>query len=261
MRMYRETALRKQADGPTAIMLDLWRRLTEEKTGQPIEVMVGHRKEHQQLRDFSGELNTAWPDTIDGRVVLVLWLDSLTNANQVIVTHELGHWILKLQGFRGFIHTRQKRSNIEILLNSMAHHPPLYHLQRSVGHEPQDEINSRCESSIRRFSKNKETKSKELWKENALFLSDDLLNCSSGNRTGLENVIRRQHNETWKLVTKVLELAQCHSLVEPRNNKEFCDKVIEELELGDGWESPDEEEELRIKVKKTAEIRESENTN
>ena len=48
MRLYRETALREQADEPIVAMLELWRSLSEQKIGVPIEVMVGNRREHPQ---------------------------------------------------------------------------------------------------------------------------------------------------------------------------------------------------------------------
>lgn len=103
--------------------------------------MVGDRHEHPRLKQFDGELNTAFPTIVEGRVALALWLDSLKDVNLIVVTHEIGHWVLKLQGFPAMIYPPDRHSNTEILLNSLIQHPPLYTLQKSIGHNPQAEVN------------------------------------------------------------------------------------------------------------------------
>jgi hypothetical protein len=159
---------------------------------------------------------------IEGKVVLSLWLDSLSNVNPILVTHEIGHWVLKLQGFQGFIYQPKKHSDIEILLNSMAHHPPLYALQRSFGHEPQ------------------ETKGRQSWTRNALLLADDLINCSEAYRTHLKKIVSKKHPLTTKLLEKILILPPYYNLLNPDQNLKFSKKVILDLKLGDGWYEIDE---------------------
>jgi hypothetical protein len=142
MRLYREIKLRKMADVPTVKMLELWLSLTKKIVGIPISVMYGNRRDNPRLCLPDSEVNTALPMSIKGKVILCLWLDPVTldRSNFVIVSHEIGHWVLKLQGFRGLICKSKKHCDDEILLNSLTHHPPLYALQRSLGHEPQIEI-------------------------------------------------------------------------------------------------------------------------
>lgn len=248
MRLYRETALRKQADEPTGAMLDLWRSLSEQKIGAPIEVMIGNRREHRQLSSFSGELYTAFPVIVEGKAVLSVWLDSLSDVNPIVVTHEIGHWVLKLQDFRGFICQPQKHSDVEILLNSMAHHPPLYALQRSLGHEPQLEIDSRTLHNVKVFSKERETKERQFWVRNALLLADDLMNCSDAYRTQLERIVSRKHPNTSKLLKKILTLALHCNLLSPDQNSKFSGEVIHDLKLGSGWREIDEVRELTSMV-------------
>ncbi len=239
MRIYRETAIRKQSDKPTIAMLDLWHSLSEQTTGYSIEVVVGNRKEQRQLSSFSGELYTAIPQIIEGKVRLILWLDSVSDAKTIFITHEIGHWVLKLQGFMGFINRSQKNSNIEILLNSMAHHPPLYAIQRSIGHEPQEEIDSRCLHNIRLFSKGKEAQQRELRIQNALILADDIFN-SEENRYPLINVISRRHPNTSELLNKIIKLESSYNLLVPDQNKIFCKQIIDSLKLSGDWYNPDE---------------------
>ncbi len=255
MKLYKEIAIRKQADEPTLAMLDLWQTLSKQKTGIPIEVMVANRKEHKQLGSFAGELYTAYPHVIDGNPVLVLWIDVLSNVNPILITHEVGHWVLNLQGFCALNYRPNKNSNIEILLNSMAGHVPLYSLQRSLGHKPETEIDSRALHNIKLFAK--EVKSEKNITANALMLADDVMNCSSGNRTSLLNVINRNYPKTSKLIKKILALASSFDLFSADHNLSFRKKVIEQLDLGQDWYKVDNAESLVSlvnKAKKTEKI-------
>ena len=245
MKLYRETAIRRHEDTATIAMLDLWRSLSEEKLGVPIEVMVGNRREHQQLGSFRGELNTAYPHVVEGKVVLALWLDSFSNVNPIVITHEIGHWVLKLQDVRGFIYQPQPHSNVEILLNSFAHHPLLYALQRSLGHEPQIEIDSRALNDIKVFSKEKETRDAQSWIANALLLADDLVNCSDKYQRRLKGIVKKKHRNTARLLNKILALVPHYNPTHPDKNFHFYRRpiqrrIIQGLKLGAGWHEIDE---------------------
>ncbi|MCK4732476.1 MAG: hypothetical protein KAT65_08460 [Methanophagales archaeon] len=240
MRLYRETTLREQADEPIVAMLELWRSLSEQKIGAPIEVMIGNRREHRQLSLFSGELNTAFPVIVKGKVVLSLWLDSLSDVNPILVTHEIGHWVLKLQDFRGLIYQPQLHSDVEIYLNSLAHHPPLYALQRSLGHDPQLEIDSRTLHDIEVFSHDRETKDRQFWVKNALLFTDDLMNCSEEYYTQLDKIVSKKHPNTSNLLKKILAFASSYNLLSPDQNLKFSRRVIQDLKLGSGWREMDE---------------------
>lgn len=244
MKLYRETALRKQADPPTLAMLDLWQSLCQQKIGLPVEVMVGDRKEHRQLSSFEGELYAVMPHVIQGKVALVLWLDSLSNVKPLLVTHEIGHWVLKLQGFSTSLYRPNRHTDVEIMLNSMAHHPPLYALQKSLGHEPQVEVYSRCVHDIRLFSKGKEANEKSLWVTNALMLADDIFNCSDENRLPLENVLSKDHRNTWNLAKKIVKLASGYNLLLPDQNSAFRQAIIQDLGIGPHWDEVQEAESL-----------------
>jgi len=233
MKLYKEISIRKHADEPTLAMLDLWRSLSEHKTGVPIEVMVGNRREHKQLGSFRGELNTAYPSVHDGKPILVLWMDSFSNVKPLIIAHELGHWVLNLQGFHSFNYRPSKNSNIEILLNSMASHVPLYALQRSLGHKPDDEIDSRALHNIKLFAT--KVKSEKNIMANALMLADDIMNCSSGNRTSLLNVINRNYSKTSKYIKEIMNLGSTFDLLFPDQNLAFRKKIIEQLDLSKNW--------------------------
>ncbi len=249
MKLYKEIEIRKQADEPTLKMLDLWRSLSKEKTGVAVEVMIGNRREHKQLKDFDGELYTASPFVYNNKPFLVLYMDSLSNVNPLMITHEIGHWVLHLQGFYALKYSPNNNGNIEILLNSMAEHVPLYALQKSLGHEPETEIEARTLHNIKLFAK--KVKSEKNITANVLMLTDDIINCSDSNRIALLNVLNKNYPKTSKLTKKIKVLSSSFNLLSADQNLLFREKVIEELDLGRGWCKVDNTEGLISLVNKT----------
>ncbi len=235
MKMYYEKALRQHADKPMLILLDMWHGLCREKIGTEIEVMVGSRKEHPRFADFRGELHTAIPEIIERRLVLLLLMDSMPVVNGIIASHELGHWILKLQDFKMLKYQGHENSSTEIFLDSMIQHVPLYHLQRSVGHNPQNEVDSRCLHNLKLFSREKEANTQQSWADNALMLVDDLLNCSPSNRTLVMNVISNRHPNTSRLVKSIMQQANSRDLLVPEQNLAFAREVVRCLGLPGEW--------------------------
>jgi hypothetical protein len=253
VRIYRESAIREKADSPTIAMLDLWHSLCQEKLGTTIEVMASNRKERQQFRSFRGEFNAAYPQIVDGKVVLVLLLDSPKNVQTIIITHEIGHWVLKLQGIYGYQYKPRPHGNIEILLNSFAHHPYLFALQRSIGHEPQNEIDSRAEHDVHLFSNEREPRGRDVWIQNALLLADDILNCSESYKKRLQSIVKKKHHNTAKILHKILEIAPHYSPPSPGGDYRsfrmpIQKKLIKELKLGAGWQELDEVKALKSMI-------------
>jgi hypothetical protein len=236
MKLYLEAELQKQADPPTLAMLDLWHKLVKERTKADFEVLIGNRREHKELNSFKGELYTAYPQIVNEHPCLVLWLDNMTKVDSIFVTHELGHWVLKLQGFQGIRHIKQQDIDIEALLGSMCHHPPLYALQRQCGHEPQEEIDDRTESNIKQVMATSTSGGL-----NDIFLfADDLLNCSEKYSTQLRSILMQKHKSVWASVDAILSLATDYDILNPRENLQFLRQVIKRLKLGNDWYEPDE---------------------
>jgi len=236
MKFVRESEIRDGVDEPTLKMLDLWHELVSKEIGPPIEVGVACRKDFPQFKDFSGEFHTATPMTFEGKPFLVLIFDDLSKPiEDVLITHELGHWVLFLQGFAPFRYTPNRNCNNEILLNSMAHHPPLYDLQRTLGHEPQKEIDKRAKHNINLASKQDEVPGKPIWERNALMVADDLLNCSTHLKEKLLEIVQEKHPCTAILVGRILKSDSSHDLLDQSENKKFIRKVIQDLGIGPGW--------------------------
>ena len=198
-------------------------------------------------------LSTALPQVIEGRVRLVLWLENLEHVTDVLLSHELGHWVLCLQGYKSIKDPNNRHSNTEILLNSLASHRPLYDMQRSLGIEPKEEIDSRARNTKTVFSRDDKTDSKRKQTENALLVADDLMNCSSSIRDELEGVISERHPKTYSLVRTIIETASHYDLLDKEQNGRFLKMVVRKLELGDGWRFTDDVSELKSQVAECSE--------
>jgi hypothetical protein len=225
--------------------------LSEKVVGAPIEVMYGNSEDNPRLHSHSGEVNTAVPMSVEGRVVLCLWLNPVTldRSNFVIVTHEIGHWVLKLQGFRGLICKTKKHCHDEILLNSLVHHPPLYTLQRSLGHEPQIEIDSHANHDIQLLLQEREHLG--AMKTRALYLADDLLNSSAEVQAQLRASMMERHPETLKLIEEIVKSAHEYNLLDHDENLGFAKRIVKRLALDGVWHEIDEVENLISMAKKS----------
>ena len=243
---YRESALRRIADTPTLKMMELWKSETRQVVGQSIEIMAGNRRNNKVFQSIQGQLNTAVPEKYRGQLVLILWLDVFPNPNMIILTHEIGHWVLKLQGYRNlFCNPRDVMR--EMLVNDVAMHVPLYNLQRSIGHEPQDEIDSRTENDIHLIEKaNSETTDSAAA---ALLFTDDILNCSEMRRRQMKSSLKNFLPDVLGLVDEVTTEAHNYDVLNPLQNVAFKKSLVKKLGLGGQWDVADDVETLRRHVR------------
>jgi hypothetical protein len=186
-----EIELRGQADKPTNKMLDLWHQLCLKEVDKSVEVLVFNRRDCSDLRNCKGVVNTNAIIPWEGKASLGLFLDNTSRLNYIIVTHELGHWILKLQGLKGVMNDEESgkakyEGGTEMSLNNLCSHPALYKLQRSMGHEPQSEIDRMANHNMVGVSKSAEPNDPLRQIEFALSFADDLINCSEDVRKGLQ---------------------------------------------------------------------------
>jgi hypothetical protein len=238
---YRDSALRRIADTATIEMMDLWKAETIRVVGQPIEIIADNRRNSVRFRSFEGQLSTAMPEKYGGQLALRLWLEVFPNPDMLIIAHEIGHWVLKLQGFQNLAceppHPRGP------LLNDVASHVPLYALQRSVGHNPQPEIDLRTDHNIGLCSEGKGKSVDE--KTSALLFADDRLNCSATKREQLIAALRENLPEVSKLVEVIVRTAEGYDLLNTQQSLSFRYKLVEVLELEGKWKAVDEVEALK----------------
>jgi hypothetical protein len=239
MAPYREDQIRKIADAPTIKAIDMWRSLTARAFGKPLEVVVDNRRNNprrQYNAPVDGELSFAMPCGYKGQVVLSVWLEPFPKYNPLALTHEIGHWILHLQGFRGFI--RQPRSStLEGLFNDVASHPPLYALQRSIGHDPQAGIDSKCNHNIVLCSQPKKGDPVIC----GLMLADDWLNCSSYKmRQKLKWTVQKYQPQTWAVLESILKTKSEYDILKADTNFAFRRALIERLKITGKWTEKDD---------------------
>ncbi len=241
-----DSEIGKKADEPTKKAVNLWRALSKENTGELIEVMIGDKSEHpdERIRQFPRRLNVADPIEVDGRIVLGLYIE---DERFEIITHEIGHWILSFQGFHSLIYRPEPNNGINMRLNSLAHHFPLYDLQKELGHNFQNEIDHRTLDTIDQLTNNGEPQRREERVEIALLITDDLLNCSPNLRRELRNALKR-YRRTNNLIKKILPLAEKYNLKDPNDNLKFSKAIISTLDLGNDWYVQDDAEVLMSQV-------------
>jgi len=240
MTPYRESELLRLTDMGTSKMIDRWHSVSEKVVGRPIEVVVDNRRVVPEFRSIPYEVNVARPVGYKRKVVLAVLLDSFPTLKPLLVTHEIGHWVLKLQGFRGMIrHPRDQET--EGLLNDVGGHVPLYDLQRSVGHDAQHEVDSRCDQDIETFSR------PVAWDEvrKTLYLADDLLNGSFEKRQRLKSALHRNHATALETVEMIVAISSEYNLLDPEQNMTFRRRVVTEMRLEGEWSEHDDVKQIK----------------
>ena len=251
IKYYSESKIREIIKEPFINMLNTWTSLSREVLGGKMEVILIDRHDHPMTKKFEGEINTAKPEEINREMKLLVLLESLESINYTIFTHEVGHWALKLKRFPAIkLHTDIPNHDIEILLNSLIQHPPLYSLQRSLNINPQEEIDSRAEHNIKLFGSDNEIYNEELIILNALTVADDLLSCTENMRTKLYDIMLAKHPETCRLIDIIVEAKEFYDLDNPQGNLKFAAKLMKELNIKYTWSRSKEVSVLKSLVRK-----------
>jgi len=232
MQSFDESVMRDYGDEVTHRFLDLWHQECLVYFKHDVDVIMVDRLENSHLRKMDGTVNTASPGVIDGKIRLILWLQDINThpPDPIILTHEIGHWILCLKGFKTFVDPNHMSSENVISLNSLAQHPPLFVLQRSLGHEPQEMIDSQTENDTNFYREFKE-RDPQRWISDALYITDHLISCSENYRLRLNNLLKKRMPNVNRLVRNTIELIGKSDLHSPENNEKFCLKLIKELKL------------------------------
>ncbi len=249
MKPFPETYIRKMADEPTIKFLDLWKKLSLDKLGCSVEVMICNRKDNPELKHISGEINCAYPGVYNGNVVLPVWLQNPKSFDPIIITHEIGHWILMIDGFKGLVNKYNRQTGIDINMNSLAHHPPLYKLQKDLGQDPQRMIDNRAMFNLNNLTRGPEIMLGDKWAEFALLFADDILNCKEEIKNDILEILQEDFPVTFSFLEKILNLINKYDLYDSKSNLIFLKNLVNTLYLGEGWKVIDESFELKEMIK------------
>jgi hypothetical protein len=234
MRFYPETELRNKTDMPTIKMLDLWHEECRKRLESDIPVQIADRKENPRFKDFDSPFSTATPQELENKLCLVLWLESMEPLDCLLVTHELGHFVLALQGFKCLIDSYSPSGEIGGMLNSFAQHPPLFVLQRALGHEPQQMIDAKVRYDISIYEGMNRLPD-EYYIRDGLLVADDLNNCSPDEKQRLIQAVSRKYPKIYNVARIVLESLQYYVLNNPKENFKLLRNLRKVLKLGSSW--------------------------
>lgn len=244
MKLLKESALIKKGDKGTLKMLDLWHELSIQHFDYFIEVVIGDRNQNRNFMDYKGDFNTAYPVKIENIVSLILWLEEPEKLDEIIITHEVGHFVLKLQGFSSMIRRGNMNSDEEIMLNSLCHHSALYQLQRTMGLQPQPEIDSRAAHNIHIVRKNSQTLSdSDFWK--ILLLVDGIHHASPYISKHILKSAKRFQPSSYIKIRAVTDILNKYNLLKAEEVLSCSQNIVEKLKMGSNWESMQDIEELR----------------
>ncbi len=226
-------------DEPTQKMLALWHQHCRDVLGNDMEVCAASRYDHALTKGFSGELNTAIPMSLDGKPTLLLLFENMTSVEEVIVTHEIGHQVLNLQGFKGVHKQGQPHTHEEMNFNSMCQHPALYALQRSIGHDPQEVIDGRTRRNLSKTKIDPSAKVTEpsvRWSTvRVLQIADDIFNCSADLSESFMSHLKEASPDEAKCV---LDLCDIRDSFDPANLDSypaFVREAKKRLGFGTDW--------------------------
>ena len=238
---------------------------------------------HPEFRKYELEYNVATPEWSDasGRVInkelvndtidlsdimlcLILWLEPKNFENEIIISHEIGHWILFLDGFTKYSFRHNQKLTVEF--STMHLHFPLYSIQRKFGFDPQHEIDLRVKHDIeRRKNKSGVYINNEAMLADVFYLADDIINCSEKYRELLLNVLKNKRPEVYHNVLEIDGLRHDYNLDEKDENNAFVLEVLkkynlmEKFEIFDVIDAFNKEISLFEKLKERSRLRKREN--
>ena len=234
MNFYPESEIRNKADMPTVKMLDLWHEECCKRLESDVPVQIADRKENPRFKDFDSPFSTATPQELENKLCLVLWLESMEPLDYLLITHELGHFVLALRGFKCLVDSYSPSGEIGGMLNSFAQHPPLFALQRTLGHEPQKMIDAKVLYDISIYE-GKNRLPDEYYIRDGLLVADDLNNCSPNEKHRLIEAVSRKYPKIYNVASIALKSLQYYDLNNPKENFKLLRNLRKVLKLGSSW--------------------------
>lgn len=108
-----------------------------------------------------------------------------------------------------------------------------------MGHEPQNEIDSRANYDIVMASKIVEPDDRMTQIKHALYFADDFINCSKNHSKGLQRIISKRHPKTKDILNTVLEFEETKNLSMLENASTLPTKIIKQFNLSGSWSASD----------------------
>jgi hypothetical protein len=235
MKLYSESQLLNGADPATVLMADNWHRLCREHLAVDLEVCCGDFHDDPRFAANHALLTSSEIRQVDGdgRHVLVLMLHSVEPVEDVLITHELGHNILKLLNFCTARPLNRAFGETAAWLNSFSQHPMIYALQRQHRQDPSRDIDNRARFRITELASIGRHVALPL--VTGLQLADDLMHASHPVADELRRLARTRAPAVMQVADKVREVASGYDLTGVAQHEEFLRSAVAALNLGTDW--------------------------
>ena len=248
MRYYTENEFRQEIDDPARKMLELWHKECRNRFQTDLEVKIADRHQNFRFQDIEETFSTALPEKIENKLTLVLWLESVEPLNNVLITHELGHFVLNLRGFKFLVNSLEPSGDVGGMLNSFASHPPLFVLQRSTGHNPQPMIDLKMKDDIEVYESPNKLQP-QFFIRDGLLVADDLNNCSLDEKQRLTKIVQDRYPNIYKVANTALDTIRYYDLNDPKQNLRFIKNLRKVLNLGSSWIEYDYADKMSHQIK------------
>jgi hypothetical protein len=233
---YFEQLIRDKCGTPCNKMLSLFHELSGNLINYNIDVVIIDKTEVPWIT-VDGEFNTAFPtnELIPEKTVLAVVVNSVKRFDPLIVSHEIAHWVLKLQGYSAYSYNSDAQSNISIFFNSMLQHPAIYKLQIDFGDNPFTEVSARTQNDINLLRQVPEKIEFENQLCDAFYFADDLINEKNPLlKLEFTKLLREKYPQTNQLIEKILITSKYYDITEKKQNKKFALRLMKNLKIGNG---------------------------
>lgn len=242
MKIILEDSIRKQGDETTIEFLELWKELSISTLNKHLPVCIRDLKDHPHYKHIDTEFHSTNPYPENKPVSLAIWSSHYPNLDDVLITHEIGHGILVLQGFKTILE-RSLGININGLIRQLGDHPVIHSIQKQYGHNPQILRDPRARKSIN-FVRKKPIPWPESETLMAMYLADDVYSCSKTISKRILKLSSRYHPTLHDKIERIIQCMNKHDLMDIEENLQCRFEIISELNISGKWVIQDDLQDL-----------------
>lgn len=235
-------------------ILDLWDDLCQLLFDYRIGVISIGKKDVESYDSLQDEFNTAFLTIHDERVILTVVLNDLSKPKPAVLSHEVGHWILKLKGYKGVRKEEDPHGLIVAHINNLFTHRPVWKLVKEMGIDPNQEIFSAGAGMIDSLLIRSEPSDYQQQVELALWFYDNLLNCEPEQKKALESILKVKYPKVNKIVEKLRKILDKYDTNNPSGSENVVKEIPQALSLEGTWMVPDEIQEIKEMIKKVRKV-------
>ena len=217
-------------------LCSLWERLSRDAAGQalPVRLMTqGTAGKRVSIRGLPGAF--AEPMFVEDKMWLVVIyerlarLTSLSSEDEHIIAHEVGHWILNAQGYKGVALYGPDGTQIQdeemLLIDALVNHVPLAELMSEHGFYPRVMYNPRLEGLKKRLKKGHRI-------ESPLLYADTIRFADKQKTDHFMRLLRKRDKEAADEVKKLNGILKDYDLNDPESSLAAIMKLVSYIKHG-----------------------------